>query len=303
MNILVTGSATGFGRLTVELLSAAGHRVFATMRAVSDRNAAAAEALRRLPGVSVAELDVSSDESVTGAVQLVLREVGHLDCVVNNAGFAGFGITEGFTIDQWQRVFDTNLLGCVRLNNAVLPSMRARRSGLLIHITSIAGRVAVPYLVPYASSKWALEAYAESLRLELAPFGIDSVVVEPGKYRTEIFDKTDDAGAPGLQAEYGEANLAGRFLHWFVSEMDEMAQDPREVAQTVLRLIETPFGQRRFRTPVGLDVMWITPYNEAADEIRKGALLRMGLPELLQGTEVEAAEPAQEDKSAAADGI
>lgn len=283
MNTLVTGSATGFGRLIVELLAAEGHTVFATMRGTEGRNAETAAALRGLPGVSVLELDVTSDDSVRSAVQQVLAAAGHIDCLVNNAGVASIGVAEGFTIDQWQAVFNTNLLGCIRMNSAVLPSMRARRSGLLIHIASIAGRLAAAYMGPYGPSKWALECYAEMLRLELAPLGVDSVVVEPGKYRTEIIAKADEsARASGISREYGPADLAGRFMDWFMADMDRLGQDPREVAEKVRDLMGMPFGARPFRTLAGQDAAGLQGYNDYADAIRGSLPELTGLHELMQ---------------------
>ena len=147
--ILITGSSTGFGRDAAERLARRGHQVFATMRDIQGRNAehcAALEQLAETEGLrlKVLELDVTSESSVQSAVHEALQEAGHVDVVINNAGFAGIGVTEAYTPEQFQQVFDVNVFGVVRVNRAVLPSMRARRKGLLIHVSSGAGRVTVP---------------------------------------------------------------------------------------------------------------------------------------------------------------
>jgi len=283
MNTLVTGSATGFGRLIVELLAAEGHLVFATMRGTADRNSVVAAALGAIPGVHVLELDVTSEDSVGAAVGQALSIAGRIDCVVNNAGFAGFGLTEGFSMDQWQALLNTNLLGCVRVNQAVLPSMRGQGGGLLIHISSIAGRLAAVYMAPYAASKWALECYAEVLRLELAPLKIDSVVVEPGKYLTDILAKADNGGDRSeLSLAYGDADMSGRFMDWFVGSMEQVGRNPGEVAGKVRDLMNLPFGARPFRTLSGEDAVGLQPYNDHADGIRLSLGDLTGLHDLMQ---------------------
>ncbi len=279
MVVLITGASTGLGRLTAELLAQNGHRVFATMRDPGGRNAAPTDALKLLSGVTVLELDVTSEGSVTAAVGTALQDAGHIDCVVNNAGFGSFGLCEAFTPEQWHTIFDTNLIGCVRVNRAVLPSMRTRRTGLLLHVTSIAGRMPIPYLGPYCATKWALECYAEQLRLELAPIGVDSVVVEPGKFETEIYNKR--FSPPEWRhyvEEYGDADSSLRFRNRFFAEME--AQDPKQVAEAIGRLILAPFGSRPFRTPLGKDATCLEQYNKTADELRLLTADMVGVPEL-----------------------
>src|SRR3954447_8709607 len=124
--VFVTGCSSGFGRLTAELLATEGYRVFATMRDSATRNAVAAADLDGTPGIRVLDMDVTSEASVAAAVASALDDAGHIDSVVNNAGLANFGLTEAFTPDQWKQLFDINLFGCVRVNRAVLPSMRRR---------------------------------------------------------------------------------------------------------------------------------------------------------------------------------
>ena len=144
--VLITGASTGFGRNAAEKLARRGHRVFATMRDIHGRNALHRAALERLAAsesllLHVLELDVIDDRSVDDAVGSALEQAGRLDVVINNAGVAGIGVTEAFTLEQVQQMFDVNFFSVVRVNRAVLPSMRQRRSGLLIHVSSGAGRV------------------------------------------------------------------------------------------------------------------------------------------------------------------
>ena len=190
--VLITGSSTGFGRLTAETLAREGYAVYATMRDVKGRNARNAAEIQALAkkeslSLEVFELDVTDDTSVDLAIGNIVDEVGRIDIAINNAGYGMLGLAEAVTIEQAQKIMDTNFLGCVRVNRAVLPTMRRRGSGLLMHISSGAGRVVIPAMSLYCASKFAMEALAESYRYELAGQGIDSVVVEPGAYQTPVF--------------------------------------------------------------------------------------------------------------------
>src|SRR6266436_5319261 len=189
--ILVTGSTSGFGRLMVETLARRGYRVFAGMRAAAGKNASAAEELRALAqreGLALhsIEIDVTDDASVERAIAAIIETTGRLDVVVNNAGVSYSGPLEAFTLKQVQQQFDTNVFGVLRVSRAALPHMRRQGSGLLLQIGSIAGRLALPFHGLYAATKFALEALTESYRNELAPFGIDAALIEPGTYPTPI---------------------------------------------------------------------------------------------------------------------
>ena len=175
-HVLVTGASSGFGYEMSRRLSASGHRVLATMRDITGRNAEARRSLESAtadggPPIEVLEMDVTDDASVDEAVQSALDRAGHLDVVVNNAGIVGIGLTEAFTPEAFTRIFDVNVNGPVRVNRAVLPAMRARGKGLLVHVSSGAGRVTVPALAPYCASKYALEALADAYRYELHAMG------------------------------------------------------------------------------------------------------------------------------------
>ena len=296
--VLITGTSTGFGRETAERLARRGHRVFATMRDVDGRNAPHRKALEALARdeslkLQVLELDVTSEESVSGAVNDALRDAGHLDVVINNAGFAGIGVTEGYTLEQFQQMYDVNVFGVLRVNRAVLPSMRARRSGLLIHISSGAGRATVPGMAAYCSSKYALESIADAYRYELSPLGIDSILVEPGIYRTPIFD-TDRNMVPAdteRVASYGEnAEFAERVLGTFLQAI-AAPDNPgsTEVAETLVRLIEMDASERPFRTLVSMPMQQLLgSYNEAAGALRPIVAQVFNVPELAGGPTLSA---------------
>ncbi len=193
--VLITGSSTGFGRLFTETLARKGHTVFATMRDPGGRNAKNASEIRALAEkeslpIHVLELDVTNDASVERGVDAAVTKAGRIDVAINNAGYYLSGLEEAVTTEQAQRLMDTNFFGPVRVNRAVLPHMRRQRSGVLMHISSGAGRVVLPSAGFYCASKFALEALAEAYSYELAAQGIESVIVEPGAYETPVFGNT-----------------------------------------------------------------------------------------------------------------
>src|SRR5579863_5264780 len=208
--VLITGSSTGFGRLFVETLALKGHTVFATMRDPGGRNAKNASEIRTfaekdsLP-IHVLEMDVTDDASVERAVDAAVAKAGHIDVAINNAGYYLSGLEEAVTTEQAQRLMDTNFIGPVRVNRAVLPHMRRQRSGVLVHISSGAGRIVGPSMGFYCASKFALEALAESYSYELAGQGIESVIVEPGAYETAVFGNSVTGADAARTETYGAA--------------------------------------------------------------------------------------------------
>ncbi|MBV8812766.1 MAG: SDR family oxidoreductase [Acidobacteriaceae bacterium] len=281
--ILITGTSSGFGRLAAETLARRGYRVFAGMRNVADRNAKAAEELGTLAQrenlrLEVLELDVSSDASVESAVPQVLATAGRIDTVINNAGVASNGITEAFSVSEFERVFATNFFGAVRVNRAALPAMRRQRSGLLIHVSSGLGRIVIPYSAPYCSSKFAMEALADCYRFELYPLGIDSVVVEPGAFRSAVFDNALRPSDTARANEYEGFEFTERINATFAATLESSEESPQEVADVFVQLIETPFGERPLRTLVGAGVKKaLEGYNQIAEALRTGIAGWLGL--------------------------
>jgi NAD(P)-dependent dehydrogenase (short-subunit alcohol dehydrogenase family) len=278
--VLITGASSGFGRVTAEVLATAGYRVIATMRDVTGKNSVAAEEVSQF--ADVVEMDVSNDASVERGIAEALQQAGHIDVAINNAGFGTLGVTEAYTPDQFREVYETNVFGVLRVNRAVLPGMRRRRHGLLIHISSILGRTTLPYMSPYCSSKHALESICEAYRSELAPFGIDCIVVEPGAFSTPIFEKAFGPTDIARVAEYGEENYESSIADGFAAVLSNPDSPPVPlVADTLQRLIETPLGQRPFRTFVGGGPNFLEGYNEASEQIRAGSAMLFGITHLL----------------------
>jgi NAD(P)-dependent dehydrogenase (short-subunit alcohol dehydrogenase family) len=280
--VLITGASTGFGRLIAETLARKSYRVFATMRNMNGKNAGTAQELRELAKreslwLRAIELDVTNDESVERAVRTVTDEAGRVDVLVNNAGYGLMGVTEAVKLEQAQRIMDTNFFGVVRMNRAVLPFMRKQRSGLLIHISSGAGRIVVPSMAFYCASKWAMEALAEEYRYQLASLGIDSVIIQPGAYPTAVFDNIERAADTACAEAYGAVNgITDRIL----GRLEGAKGDPQEIADAVLRTIETLPGQRKLRQRVGSGVNGIVDLNQMSEEVQKQILAAFGMTEI-----------------------
>lgn len=199
-SILITGSSSGIGLALARRFGERGWRVFATMRRPDGEGGAALreEAAARGWRLTTPALDVTSDGSVAAAVAAALAETGgRLDVLVNNAGYYSLGALEETTPDELRAQLETNVVGVHRVTRAVLPAMRARRAGSIVTLGSISGLVAVPMVGPYHASKWALEGMIEALRLELVPFGINVVLIEPGPYVSDLHKKEIRAAGAG----------------------------------------------------------------------------------------------------------
>ena len=202
--ILVTGASSGFGRDTAETLAAAGNKVFAGVRDITGRNRAIAGELRA-KGIEPVELDVTDDASVTAAVAAVLNKSGgRLDVVINNAGIASAGVSEGFTPEQVRKVFEVNVFGVQRVLRATLPVLRGQGDGLVINIGSILGRVTFPFFGLYGASKFAVEALTDSYRYELSQLGVDVVLIQPSAYPTNMWASAQQPVDAARGVSYGE---------------------------------------------------------------------------------------------------
>jgi NAD(P)-dependent dehydrogenase (short-subunit alcohol dehydrogenase family) len=275
--IVVTGASSGFGRDTAERFAAAGWRVFAGIRDPRGRHAQATEELE-LQGIRVVDLEVTDQGSVGRAAAEILAE-GPVDVLVNNAGAAYFGVLEAFTPELIQRQYDVNVFGPMRVNRAFLPSMRDRRRGLIVYVSSVAGRLVLPFGGVYTSSKWALEALAETSSYELAPLGIDVAIVQPGAYGTNISNSRvdpDDAERIGGYAEV--TPLAANVFGALASSAE--GRDSREVADAIFALAEQPAGTRALRTLVPANPA-VAAINDAVAPIQRQALADFNVTELL----------------------
>jgi NAD(P)-dependent dehydrogenase (short-subunit alcohol dehydrogenase family) len=269
--VLVTGCSSGFGELTVKTLAVAGHRVVATMRGVHSRNAEAAGRLTAWSrdsevNLSVLEMDVTDDESVQTAVERAMSREGSLDVVVNNAGASAAGPLEAFSVAQMAALLDLNVLGPMRVNKAVLPAMRARRSGLIVWVTSTLGRVLPGHGGLYPATKWAAEGFAESLHYQVAPFGIDVVILEPGSFPTPAISKSMPAEDQALVTEYAAVAPPSSRPK---PAPDYQPPDPQEIADAVLRLVDMPPGGRPLREVVGpVFTEGVADYNRTYERVR-----------------------------------
>lgn len=274
---VVTGASSGFGRLSAQTLAASGWTVYATMRNISGKNAAAASALRAA-GICVVELDVTSDASVDAAAATILA-AGPVDVLVNNAGTGHFGVQEAFTPAAVEQQFATNVFGPLRVNRAFLPAMRERKSGLVIYVSSVVGRIVIPFGGVYTASKWALEALAETSSYELAPFGIDVAIVQPGAYPTEIFGNVFGADDAARIASYGDVAKLADVLS---AGMDESmkGRDPQDVADAIAALANAPAGTRPLRTIVS-DSPPVEAINAAVAPIQREVIKAFGFESLL----------------------
>jgi NAD(P)-dependent dehydrogenase (short-subunit alcohol dehydrogenase family) len=277
--VLITGSSTGFGRLFVDTLARKGHTVFATMRDPGGRNAKNASEIRTLAEkdslpIYVLELDVTDDASVERAVDAAVAKAGRIDVAINNAGYYLSGLEEAVTTEQARRLMDTNFLGPVRVNRAVLPHMRRQRSGVLMHISSGAGRVILPSAGFYCASKFALEALAEAYSYELASQGIESVIVEPGAYETPVFGNTVTAADQARTTTYGALQQMPAKVN---AALSSSAGNAEEVADAVLRIIETPAGEKQLRYFVSPRKFGVDEINALSKQVQANVLEAFGL--------------------------
>lgn len=238
--VLITGGTDGLGRAAAILLVSEGYRVFAGGR--NAERLAAIDQLareRKLP-LEAIELDVCDDASVGRAVGEIERRAGPVDILVNNAGIAIAAVAEELSVADFRKVFDTNLFGALRVTQRVLPEMRRRRRGRIINMSSISGKVAVPLMGAYASSKHALEALSDALRLELYPFGIHVVLIEPGYIPTSMNRTAAElSSAYAKNAEHSPYRAVyQRFLRSWDKTRKASRYKPEDCARVVLRAIE-----------------------------------------------------------------
>ncbi|MGH2742903.1 MAG: SDR family oxidoreductase [Thermoleophilaceae bacterium] len=289
--VLITGTSSGFGRLTALMLAREGHEVYASMRHLQHRNAAAGRELRRVARterltLDVVDIDIRRERSVESGVRQVLRRAGRIDMLVNNAGIFYPALLETQTVAQIQEVFDTDVFGQLRMNRAALPTMRDQGEGLVVQITSGVGRIAFPFQGAYNGAKWAMEAMAQASRYELSQSGVDVVIVEPAAYPTDFIDNARiyyrnylrrlSPGDARRRREYGE--LARRVEN----ELQEPPEpDPQEVADAVARLARTPAGRRPLRTLVGDQVASLEEINAVHQRIQDEIMRQAGYGDLI----------------------
>ena len=279
--ILITGTSNGFGNDAARTLIAAGHRVFATMRDIGGRHRAAAEDLQLL-GIDVLELDVTNDASVDAAFQMLFSITdGKLDVLINNAGVFAHGVSETYTPDQVRDMFEVNVFGIQRVTRAALPEMRKNRSGLIVNIGSILGRVTIPFMGLYGATKHAVEAMTDSYRYELSQLGIDVVLVQPSAYPTKLYQSLQGAADAARAEGYGAvAALPGQFTDFLAGVFSGAdAPDPHDVAKALVTLVDTQAGERPDRVVVG-NPFGADAVNTAVHPIQAGLITGIGFDAL-----------------------
>ncbi len=281
--VLITGCSTGFGYDSAKYLAGKGHHIYATMRSINGKNALPASELRDFAkdnnhNIEVIEMDVTSDESVKSAV----KQISDIDVLINNAGIGFGGAVEAFSSQEVLNQLDLNIVGTIRAAKAVLPQMRAQKSGLIIQVSSGAGRASFPGLGVYNASKWGLEGLSEALRYELAPLGIDVVIVEPGPFSTNFFGSMITPENDEIIDDYKHVDA---FFEGFQNQVQSAFEDsnvptdPMLVVKTFEKLIDLPSGSRPLRTMVGID-FGLQELNDSVEPIRKKVLESMGLADL-----------------------
>jgi NAD(P)-dependent dehydrogenase (short-subunit alcohol dehydrogenase family) len=288
-NIIITGTSSGFGNAMVQTLAGDGHTVFACMREVSGRNAKAATEASKLGAkggrVQVVEMDVTSDASVQQAIDMIAAATGGaIDVLVNNAGRLSAGVQEAYTLDQVKGLFESNVFGLLRVNRAVLPHMRKRKSGLVIHTSSVMGRYSLPCLGVYCATKFAVEALAEAQRDELKSLGIELVAVEPGAFPTSVADNALWVFDPEISGGYGTVPQLPQKLGEVLGQLygSPTSPKPQEVADAVYKLVNTPAGKRPARVVVDTyNGDPIQALNATQEQHRPGVVKAYGMGEVL----------------------
>jgi len=269
MNVaVVTGSSSGFGLLTVIELAQAVFLVVATMRDLERRtrlDAALASAGNNLASqVQLRQLDVTNFEAIPSTISEILRDYGRIDVLVNNAGFAVGGFAEDVFLDELRLQLETNFFGQVAVTKAVLPAMRAQRSGHVIMVSSILGLIGQPMVSSYCASKHALEGWTEALRIEVRSLGIKVVLVEPGGYKTDIWTR-NVLVSRGSQNANSQNKERSRNYADGVKESHRELPDPIEVARLISRIAKDPSPKLRYRAgkdaKIGYLLRALLPWN------------------------------------------
>lgn len=257
--VLITGATDGLGRAAALLLAARGYRVFAAGRSAEKRAQLDAVAREKKLPLETLQLDVCDDASVQQAVATVLSKTGEIDVLVNNAGVVYIATVEEMSMEDWRSQFETNFFGVIRVTQAVLPHMRERRKGRIVMMSSVAGLITPPTYGPYSATKHAMEAISNALRHELYPFGIATVLIEPGYIVTGI-----QQAAAELSKSYQEKMTSGPYAKIYGkarsaanSTRAASGTTPEDCARIILRAVEAKNPNARYSvTPLAALVKW-----------------------------------------------
>ena len=256
---VITGSSSGIGLLTAIEFAQHGYFVVATMRdpgrAAKLEEAAAKAGVRER--LDIRRVDVTEFDSLPGVVEAIVRDHSRIDVLVNNAGFSVAGFSEDLSLADFRHQFETNFFGTVAMSKAVIPVMRRQKSGHIIQVASVAGHLGQPMLGAYCSSKFALEGWSESLRIETHSLGIRVVLVEPGAFETDIWTRNVMIGAGALDPNSPNKERSQRFAE-FVKQSAKHRRDAGDVARLILTIAKNP--NPRLRYMIGTDAklqVWV----------------------------------------------
>lgn len=282
--VIITGTSSGFGKQAAKDFATKGAKVFATMRNTSTKNASnKAELEAYSSNILVVEMDVTDDNSVKEAINGILAKEEKVDILINNAGIMYIGVTETHSVAQAHEQMNTNYYGAIRVMQAVLPNMRKAGKGLIINTTSVVGRVVFPFGGTYNASKFALEAYSQCLKYEVASKGVEVVLVEPGPFGTGLIAAGKEEARTEILAENQDlaemrANMMNGFDQFLSGEEAPKLQD---VVDAYIKLAEMEHGTRPTRTVVGLDYGAVK-INELTQPIQDENLKDMGFDFMLE---------------------
>ena len=233
-NWFITGASTGFGRLLTEYLLKQGATVVATARRVDQLD----DLTTRFPGnATTLPLDVTSVRSIDSAVADAIGRVGHIDVLVNNAGYGVCGAVEEVTDDEYMPMFNTNVFGLINLTKAFLPMFRERRSGAIINLSSVGGLIGSPGWGYYNATKFAVEGLSEALHAELAPMGVHVMVVEPGPFRTDFLGRSGQEAGRRI-SDYEDT--VGKTREYFKTQAGKQAGDPQRAVEAMVKAVNSP---------------------------------------------------------------
>lgn len=252
---VITGASSGFGLLTTLELAKKDYLVIATMRNLEKQVDLISQAtkLNLQQNIQVQQLDITDQNSIH-SFQLFLKELNRVDLLINNAGYANGGFVEEIPVEEYRKQFETNLFGAISITQLVLPYMREQKSGKIINISSISGQVGFPGLSPYVSSKYALEGWSESLRLEVKPFGIDVALLEPGSYNTNIWEV-------GKQLAENQSDTTSPYKEYMdkiqkhINSGSNTFGNPIDVANKIVEIAEAK--RTTLRYPIGKGVKFM----------------------------------------------
>ncbi|WP_223342718.1 oxidoreductase [Synechocystis sp. PCC 7339] len=265
--VLITGASSGIGRATTQKLIDDGYCVYASARSVAKLEPLATD------GARILELDVTQDESMQSGVNRIIRECGRLDILINNAGYGSYGALEDVPIEEARYQFEVNVFGLGRLTQLVLPQMRKQSFGKIVNITSVGGKIYEPLGSWYHASKFAVEGLSDCLRLELRPFGIDVIIVEPGPIKTEWgataiskLMQTSGHTAYGVAAQTGAKLLA-------ISNDKNIASEPAVIANTISKALMTKHPRARYASGTG--AVFLVAFRKFASDEAMDWLMRL----------------------------